>query len=140
MPTDDPLHGHQEGRFLHGYDDCYSYLPLDVFCGRHLLAARLRRSNIDASAGALEEVARIIDRIRERWPRARIVLRTDSGFARDALISLQSLLALSPTEIGSKTSWPSMVRRKPRRLPPRPRPQSAPGRPHRHRPGPVAVF
>jgi len=49
--TDDPLHGHQEGRFFHGYYDCYCYLPLYVFCGRHLLAAKLRRSNIDASAG-----------------------------------------------------------------------------------------
>ena len=47
--TDDPLHGHQEGRFFHGYYDCYCYLPLYIFCGRHLLAAKLRRSNIDAS-------------------------------------------------------------------------------------------
>jgi hypothetical protein len=62
--TDDPLHGHQEGRFFHGYYDCYCYLPLYVFCGRHLLAAKLRRSNIDASAGAVDEVARIIDQIR----------------------------------------------------------------------------
>lgn len=53
--TDDPLHGHQEGRFFHGYYDCYCYLHLYVFCGRHLLAAKLRRSNIDASAGAVEE-------------------------------------------------------------------------------------
>src|SRR5215469_13533005 len=50
--TDDPLHGHQEGRFFHGYYDCYCYLPLYIFCDRHLLAAKLRRSNIDASAGA----------------------------------------------------------------------------------------
>jgi hypothetical protein len=84
--TDDPLHGHQEGRFFHGYYGCYCYLPLYVFCGRHLLAARLRRSNIDASAGALEEVARIIAQIRARWPRVRILLRADSGFAREALM------------------------------------------------------
>jgi hypothetical protein len=58
--TDDPLHGHQEGRFFHGYYNCYCYLPLYIFCGRHLLAARLRRSNIDASAGAVEEMARIV--------------------------------------------------------------------------------
>ena len=58
--TDDPLHGQQEGRFFHGYYDCYCYLPLYVFCGRHLLAAKLRRSNIDGSAGAVEEVARIV--------------------------------------------------------------------------------
>jgi hypothetical protein len=85
--TDVPLHGHQEGRFFHGYYDAYCYLPLYVFCGRHLLAARLRRSNIDASAGAVEEVARIVGRIRTRWPRVRILLRADSGFAREALMA-----------------------------------------------------
>jgi hypothetical protein len=84
--TDDPLHGHQEGRFFHGYYDCYCYLPLYIFCGRHLLAAKLRRSDIDASAGAVEEVARIISRIRARWPRVRILLRADAGFAREELM------------------------------------------------------
>lgn len=84
--TDDPIHGHQEGRFFHGYYDAYCYLPLYVFCGRHLLAAKLRRSNIDASAGADEEVARIVRQIRARWPRVRILLRADSGFAREALM------------------------------------------------------
>jgi hypothetical protein len=85
--TDDPLHGHQEGRFFHGYYDCYCYLPLYVFCGRHLLAAKLRRSNIDGSAGAVEEVARIVVQIRARWPRIDILLRADSGFARDELMA-----------------------------------------------------
>jgi hypothetical protein len=85
--TDDPLHGHQEGRFFHGYYDCYCYLPLYVFCGRHLLAAKLRRSNIDASAGAVEEVERIVEQIRARWPRVTILLRADSGFARDELMA-----------------------------------------------------
>src|SRR6201991_2227325 len=85
--TDDPLHGQQEGRFFHGYYDCYCYLPLYVFCGRHLLAAKLRRSTIDASAGALEEVTRIVAQIRRRWPRTRILLRGDSGFAREALMA-----------------------------------------------------
>ena len=85
--TDDPLHGHQEGRFFHGYYDCYCYLPLYIFCGRHLLAAKLRRANIDASAGAVEEVARVISRIRARWPRVRILLRADAGFARDTLMT-----------------------------------------------------
>jgi hypothetical protein len=85
--TDDPIHGHQEGRFFHGYYDGYCYLPLYVFCGRHLLAARLRRSNIDASAGAVEEVERIVTHIRTRWPRVRILLRADSGFAREALMA-----------------------------------------------------
>ena len=85
--TDDPLHGEQEGRFFHGYYDCYCYMPLYVFCGRHLLAARLRRSNIDAAAGAREEVARIVGQIRGRWPKVRILLRADSGFAREALMA-----------------------------------------------------
>jgi hypothetical protein len=85
--TDDPLHGEQEGRFFHGYYDCYCYLPLYVFCGRHLLAARLRRSNIDGSAGAVEEIARIVARIRLRWPKTRILLRGDSGFARETLMA-----------------------------------------------------
>jgi hypothetical protein len=85
--TDDPLHGHQEGRFFHGYYDCYCYLPLYIFCGRHMLAAKLRPANIDAAAGALEEVARIVDHIRRRWPRVRILLRADSGFCREALMA-----------------------------------------------------
>jgi hypothetical protein len=85
--TDDPLHGHQEGRFFHGYYDCYCYLPLYIFCGRHLLAAQLRRSNIDASAGSVEEIERIVGHIRATWPRVRIVLRADSGFARERLMT-----------------------------------------------------
>jgi len=85
--TDDPLHGHQEGRFFHGYYDCYGYLPLYVFCGRHLLAAKLRRSNIDAAAGAVVEVERIVAQIRTRWPRVKILLRADSGFAREELMA-----------------------------------------------------
>jgi hypothetical protein len=85
--TDDPLHGHQEGRFFHGYYDCYCYLPLYIFCGPHLLAAKQRPANIDASAGAIEEVARIVAQIRARWPQVRILLRGDSGFAREALMT-----------------------------------------------------
>jgi hypothetical protein len=85
--TDDPLHGHQEGRFFHGYYDCYCYLPLYIYSGSHLLASKLRRANIDASAGAIEETARIVAQIRARWPAVRIVLRADSGFAREALMS-----------------------------------------------------
>jgi len=86
-PTDDPLHGQQEGRFFHGYYDCYCYLPLYIFCGRHLLAAKLRCSNIDGAAGAVEEVARISGQIRARWPRVRILLRADSGFCREDLMA-----------------------------------------------------
>jgi hypothetical protein len=85
--TDDPLHGLQEGRFFHGYYDSYCYLPLYIFCGRHLLAAKLRRSNVDAAAGAVAEVERLVSQIRARWPKVRIILRADSGFAREALMS-----------------------------------------------------
>ncbi len=85
--TDDPLHGQQEGRFFHGYYDCYCYLPLYVFCGRHLLVAKLRGADIDAAAGAVEEVARIVAEIRSRWPGTRILLRADSGFAREDLMA-----------------------------------------------------
>jgi hypothetical protein len=85
--TDSPLHGHQEGRFFHGYYDCYCYLPLFAFYGRHLLAAKLRPANIDAAAGSVEEVARIVAQVRARWPRTAIVVRADSGFCRDNLMS-----------------------------------------------------
>ena len=85
--TDDPLHGEQEGRFYHGYYDCYCYLPLYIFCGRDLLAAKLRPADIDAAAGSIEEVARIVAHIRRRWPRVRIMLRADSGFAREDLMA-----------------------------------------------------
>lgn len=85
--TDDPLHGNQEGRFFHGYYRCYCYLPLYIFCDDFLLVARLRTSDIDGSAGALEEVQRITAQIRERWPKVRIILRADSGFARDGLMT-----------------------------------------------------
>jgi hypothetical protein len=85
--TDDPLHGHQEGRFFHGYYDNYCYLPLYVFCGRHLLASKLRPANIDAIAGSVEEMERIVAGIRQRWPKVRILLRADSGFAREALMA-----------------------------------------------------
>ena len=85
--TDDPLYGKQEGRFFHGYYGCYCYLPLYIFCGTHLLCARLRRSDIDASAGSIEELSRIVEQIRQRWPRVRILVRGDSGFAREELMS-----------------------------------------------------
>jgi hypothetical protein len=85
--TDDPLHGHQEGRFFHGYYDGYCYLPLYIFSGEHLLCAQLRRSNIDGAAGAREEIERIIAQIRERWAPVKIILRADSGFCREELMS-----------------------------------------------------
>jgi hypothetical protein len=85
--TDDPVHGDQEGRFFHGYYDCYCYLPLYVLCGSHLLVAKLRRANLDAADGAVEQVARVVARIRARWPATRIMLRADSGFAREDLMA-----------------------------------------------------
>ena len=84
--TDDPLHGQQEGRFFHGYYGHYCYLPLYIFAGEHLLGARLRPSNIDASAGAVEEVERIVKALRRVWPDVRIILRGDSGFCREPLM------------------------------------------------------
>ena len=85
--TDDPVHGEQEGRFFRGYYDCYCYLPLYVFCGRHLLAAKLRSASVDAAAGASDELERIVRQIRRRWPKVRILLRGDSGFAREDLMA-----------------------------------------------------
>jgi Transposase DDE domain group 1 len=85
--TDDPLHGKQEGRFFHGYYGHYCYLPLYIFCGEFLLCARLRSSNIDASAGSVEELKRIVAQIRSRWSGVRIVVRGDSGFCREELMS-----------------------------------------------------
>jgi len=85
--TDVALHGDQEGRFFHGYYDHYCYLPLYIFSGEHLLCARLRCANIDASAGSRTEIQRIIEQIRRHWPQVRITLRGDSGFCRDELMS-----------------------------------------------------
>jgi hypothetical protein len=85
--TDLPLHGKQEGRFFHGYYDNYCYLPLYVFCGDHVLCARLREANHDASFGCLQEVRRIVMQIRAAWPEVKIVLRGDSGFCRNELMS-----------------------------------------------------
>ncbi len=85
--THDPIHGEQEGRHFHGYYDCYCYLPLYIFAGRHLLAAKLRTADKDAADGAKEEVARIIAQIRARWPEVEIILRADSGFAREELMA-----------------------------------------------------
>jgi hypothetical protein len=85
--TDFPLHGHQEGRFFHGYYDCYCYLPLYIFCGDQILCARLRQSNSDAAAGSLVKIQRIVGQIRAAWPDVRIVLRGDSGFCRSEWMS-----------------------------------------------------
>ena len=84
--TDDPVHGHQEGRFFHGYYGCYCYLPLYIFCGEHLLCARLRPSDRDASAGSVEELERIVGQLRRHWPNTRIGIRGDSGFCRESIL------------------------------------------------------
>jgi hypothetical protein len=84
--TDVPIYGHQPQRFFHGYYDSYCYLPLYIFAGDQLLRVRLRPSNQDASAGAVEEVRCLVEQIRRRWPKVNIVLRADSGFCREALM------------------------------------------------------
>ena len=84
--TDDRLHGEQEGKFFHGHYRCHCYLPLLIFSGKHLLAAKLRTANVDAGHGALEEVARIVGQIKSRWPRVRIIVRGDGGFCRNDLM------------------------------------------------------
>ncbi len=85
--TDDPIHGHQEGHFFHGYYKEYCYLPLYIFCGEQLLCAKLRTADRDAADGSLEEVQRIAQRIRARWPLVKVILRADSGFCRDNLMA-----------------------------------------------------
>jgi hypothetical protein len=85
--TDLPLHGKQEGRFFHGYYDSYCYLPLYIFCGGHILCARLREANHDAAYGSLQEIRRIVMQIRATWPDVKIILRGDSGFCRNELMS-----------------------------------------------------
>jgi hypothetical protein len=84
--TDDIIHGNQSGRFFHGYYGNYCYLPLYIFCGEHLLCARLRPSDIDASAGSVKELERIIAQIRQSWPDVQIIIRGDSGFCREQIM------------------------------------------------------
>jgi hypothetical protein len=85
--TDDPLHGNQEGRFYHGYYRCYCYLPLYIFCGDHLLLAKLRSSNIDAASGSVDDLERITEHIRKSWRDVQIIIRADSGFCREEIVS-----------------------------------------------------
>jgi hypothetical protein len=85
--TDNPLYGKQEGRFFHGYYRHYCYLPLYIFAGDDLLCAKLRPSNIDGAEGTEEELERIVSQIRECWPTVEIILRGDSGFARDNIMT-----------------------------------------------------
>ena len=85
--TDDPIHGHQLGRFFHGYYKCYCYLPLYIFCGEHLLCAQLRPSDLDAFAGSVRQLARILSQIRSQWPEVQVTIRGDSGFCREEIMS-----------------------------------------------------
>lgn len=113
--TDDPLYGQQEGRFFHGYYRCYCYLPLYIFCGEHLLCARLRPSSEDGAAGSVEELERIIGQIRARWPKTRINIRGDSGFCRDEIMTwceshrIGYLLGLARNERLQKALEPEMA-------------------------------
>ena len=84
--TDTPLHGDQEGRFFHGYYGHYCYLPLYVFCGRHLLVSYLRPSGIDGARHAWAVLAMLVRALRARWPKVEIVLRADSGFCRHRML------------------------------------------------------
>lgn len=84
--TDDPLHGHQLGRFFHGNYDQYCYLPLYIFAGDHPLCTRLRPSDFEGCCGALKQVRRIVARLRQAWPNVQIILRGDSGFCREHLM------------------------------------------------------
>jgi len=122
--TDDPVHGNQEGRFFHGYYGHYCYLPLYIFCGEQLLGARLRPSNIDVSAGCVEELERIVAQIRAAWPEVRIVVRGEAGFCREELMRCCETHGASITCWG----WPrtSGGRRRARRNWSRPRPNTPP--------------
>ena len=85
--TDDPLHGQQEGRYFHGYYDCYCYLPLYVTCGRHVLSGKLRRASVDPAAGVEQELERIVGQIRQRWPDVAVIVRGDAGFSRESVMA-----------------------------------------------------
>ena len=102
--TDDPLHGHQEGRFFHGYYGHYCYLPLYITSGAHVLCARLRKSDIDAAEGSVEELTRIVAQLRAAWPKVRLIIRADSGFCRE------DIMAWCEAEGGiSSSAWPRIT-------------------------------
>jgi hypothetical protein len=85
--TDDRIHGNQAESFYQGYYGCYCFLPLYIFCGEHLLCAKLRPSNIDGAHGSVEELTRIVAQIRESWPNVEIVIRGDGGFCREEIMA-----------------------------------------------------
>ena len=112
--TDDPLHGSQEGRFFHGYYQNYCYLPLYLFCGEKLLCARLRTANRDASDGSLEELERIVGRLRQQWPDTRVIIRGDAGFCRNTIMdfcednTIDYVLGLAKNERLTRISLPAL--------------------------------
>lgn len=85
--TDDLIYGKQEGRFFHGYYGDYCYLPLYIFSGEYLLCARLRVASEDPASGVRQELERIIKQLRAAWPGVRIIVRGDSGFCREEIMS-----------------------------------------------------
>lgn len=110
--SNDPIYGNQEQGFFNGYYDQMCYAPLFIFSGRHLLAAKLRPSNVDPAAGALEELQRIISQIRGQWPNVVIVVRGDSAYGRDDIMSwcesqqkVQYVLAYPSNERLRTLSW-----------------------------------
>lgn len=84
--TDDPVHGHQQGRFFHGYYDCYCFLPLYIFCGTDLLCAKLKTANADPGNQALPHIRKVVLQLKKKWPQVKIIIRGDSGFCRDDIM------------------------------------------------------
>ena len=85
--TDDPIHGHQEGPFFHGYYDHHCFLPLFIVCGEHILCCRLRSADRGAAAGSVDELSRIAAQIRRAWPTTRIMARGDSDVGKDEIMA-----------------------------------------------------
>jgi hypothetical protein len=85
--TGDPVHGRQHGRFFHGYYDCYCYLPLYIFCGDDLLCAKLKTANLDPGNEAIVDIKRVVNKLKEAWPETKIIIRADSGFCREHIMS-----------------------------------------------------
>src|SRR5271169_4060428 len=104
--TDMALHGNQEGKFYHGYYKHYGYLPLYIFCGDHVLCARLRPSSIGPAVGSRKEVERIVQHIRQRWPEVEIILRGDSGFCSDELLTWCEWRGTREWKASSLVPWP----------------------------------
>ena len=116
--TDDPIHGQQEGRFFHGYYDGYCYLPLYVFCGQKLLVSYLRPSNIDAAKHSRVILKLLVTRLRQVWPKVKIIFRGDSGFCRWKLMrwcdrhDVGYIVGLARNQVLEKLAEPLMLQAK----------------------------